>query len=226
MGRKARRTAKAQAKAAAKRVKSDRWRKDWQDSEAICNFTAGCWTGQEFSAPSATNNLGGICGHCIVAAGERIWCLGGWREEREDREARAPSRSRRMSVWELRLESKSWMDVTPDGDGDGFPCWRWGHSSCLVPGRSRPSRSQTKLWLAGGFNSHCNLNDVWRFCPKEGTFSTVASEVCNLPYHAAYHSLVFDDVAQQLFLFGGQCCVGGPYRFFDCGLFCTETTVA
>ena len=123
-----------------------------------------------------------------------------------------------MSVLELQLESKTWTNRSKLLPEDSVPCCRWGHASCLIPSRPVPDGPRPVeqfVWLAGGFNSHCNLNDVWRFCPTDGRFARVASEVSSLPYRAAYHSMVCDDVAKRLLAFGGQCCVGGPYQFFD-----------
>ena len=207
--RRARPKAKAEAKAAAgRKARKQKRKQPGKDAEALCSFAAGEWTGTEFSSPSdSAGGLECIVGHSIVAAGDRIWCLGGWR-------GRVPV-SQKMSVLELRLESKSWVDATPCDDVLSSPCWRWGHSSCLVSSRHPAKPAKHYVWVAGGFNSFCNLNEVWRFSPAEGRFSRVPSEFRHLPYRAGYHSLVFDDVAKQLLLFGGQCCVGGPYKFFD-----------
>ena len=200
----------SKTKHVAKKTKRPRRKRHRQDAETLCHFTAGSWTAVGFSSPESATGIEGIFGHSIVAAGDRIWCVGGWRET-------IPP-SRKMSVLELQLDTQSWIDVTPCGDFFATPCWRWGHSSCLVTCRLPGEPVLHYLWIAGGFNNHSNLDDVWRFCPRDGEFSKVPSQARSLPYHAAYHSLVCDNVAQQLFLFGGQCCVGGPYQFFDCVL--------
>ena len=47
---------------------------------------------------------------------------------------------------------------------------------------------------------------------QDGSFN----EVCDdLVVFGAYHSVVFDHTTGRLTLFGGQCCVNGPYEYYN-----------
>ena len=60
-----------------------------------------------------------------------------------------------------------------------------------------------------------NHLDSWHFCPLKGRFFVPASGLKHVPLPGAYHSLAYCDVTDHVYLFGGQCCVGGPYHYFD-----------
>ena len=67
--------------------------------------------------------------------------------------------------------------------------------------------------LCGGFSKNCNFNEVWHFCPSSGTFAEPPIALQQLPIRGAYHSLVHDAFSDEVYLFGGQRCVGGPYIY-------------
>ena len=47
---------------------------------------------------------------------------------------------------------------------------------------------------------------------QDGSFT----ELCDdLPVFGAYHSAVFDHSTSRVTLFGGQCCVNGPYEYYN-----------
>lgn len=123
----------------------------------------------------------------------------------------------KISVLMMDLRYRHWEDRTP-APGSYAPSWRWGHSSCFLPAKFpvRPRRKMRKVVLiCGGFDSEVNLLDSWHFCPTKGRFFIPASGLKHVPLPGAYHSLAYCDLTDHVYLFGGQCCVGGPYHYFD-----------
>lgn len=188
--------AKAKGKAAHQSV---------SDSKDYIHFRAFDWTPVESDSEC---QLGSINGHCLVAAGHRLWCLGG---------DRGTPTSTKISLLGMDLRKMTWEDHTPSA-GSYAPSWRWGHSNCLLPARFPPRRGRAKkevLLMCGGFDSKDNLQDAWHFCPNKGKFFIPNSGLQHVPMPGGYHSLAYDDCHDRVYLFGGQCCVGGPYSFFD-----------
>lgn len=72
-----------------------------------------------------------------------------------------------------------------------------------------------RILLCGGFDHQCNHNDVWLFDPSQSSFSRPSGGHKRVPVHGAYHSLVYDGPRHEALLFGGQCCIGGPYEFYN-----------
>lgn len=129
-------------------------------------------------------------------AGEELWCIGGYR----------PLERSRISLLVLHLGRKRWDDLTPTDDAKA-PCWRWGHAACVL------GKGAEKVMICGGFDRNCNHNDAWYFLPSARCFSEPPRDLQTLPFHGAYHSLVYEPFAEEAYLFGGQCCVAGPYVY-------------
>ncbi|CAK8999682.1 unnamed protein product [Durusdinium trenchii] len=145
-----------------------------------------------------------VFGHYIVATGDEIWCIGGFR----------PCERAKISLLKLKLHSKCWDDLTPP-DNAIAPAWRWGHSACVIGKQVVQKQVISSILLCGGFNKNCNHDDVWHFCPKEKVFTEPQASLQRLPFHGAYHSLAYDSFSEEAYIFGGQCCVGGPYVYSD-----------
>lgn len=47
---------------------------------------------------------------------------------------------------------------------------------------------------------------------QDGSFVDLCDD---LLIFGAYHSIVFDDATSCIVLFGGQCCVNGPYEYYN-----------
>ncbi len=167
------------------------------------SFEQPRWTKRDIEASEGLE-LGQIFGHQIVASGEVLWCIGGFR----------PVEQVKMSLLALDLSSLRWKDLTPPTNAVA-PTWRWGHSACVLGKQAgpRPSRSSDLVMLCGGFDRNCNHNDVWHFCPGSGAFSQPPDALQRLPFHGAYHSLVHDTFSEEVYLFGGQRCVSGHYIY-------------
>lgn len=175
------------------------------DSESYVHFRTADWSSLDTEV-----KVEKITGHCLVASGHRIWCIGGDREV----EGKSPAK---ISLLMMDLRYRRWEDHTPPA-ASYAPSWRWGHSSCMLPTKFpvRPQHKQRKVMLmCGGFDREMNHLDSWHFCPLKGRFFPPASGLKHVPLPGAYHSLAYCDVTDHVYLFGGQCCVGGPYHYFD-----------
>ena len=86
-----------------------------------------------------------ITGHCLVASGHRIWCIGG------DREVEGKSPPAKISLLMMDLRYRRWEDHTPPA-ASYAPSWRWGHSSCMLPAKFpvRPQHKHRKVMLMLG----------------------------------------------------------------------------
>lgn len=143
-----------------------------------------------------------IFGHQIVASANVLWCIGGYR----------PVEQVKISLIALDLHSLQWDDLTP-GEDSVAPTWRWGHSACVLEKHALKRPTDFRVMLCGGFSKNCNFNEVWHFCPSSGTFAEPPIALQQLPIRGAYHSLVHDAFSDEVYLFGGQRCVGGPYIY-------------
>eukprot|EP00434_Breviolum_minutum_P028872 symbB.v1.2.025536.t1/scaffold2483.1/size114807/10 len=167
------------------------------------SFEQPRWTKRDIEASEGLE-LGQIFGHQIVASGDVLWCIGGFR----------PVEQVKISLLALDLSSLRWKDLTPPTNAVA-PTWRWGHSACVLGKQAgpRPSRVYDLVMLCGGFDRNCNHNEVWHFCPDSGAFSQPPDALQRLPFHGAYHSLVHDTFSEEVYLFGGQRCVSGHYIY-------------
>ena len=167
------------------------------------SFEQPRWTKRDIEASEGLE-LGQIFGHQIVASGDVLWCIGGFR----------PVEQVKISLLALDLSSLRWKDLTPPTNAVA-PTWRWGHSACVLGKQAgpRPSRVSDLVMLCGGFDRNCNHNEVWHFCPDSGAFSQPPDALQRLPFHGAYHSLVHDTFSEEVYLFGGQRCVSGHYIY-------------
>ena len=165
------------------------------------SFQQPRWTKQDLERG---DEVGQIFGHYIVATGDEIWCIGGFR----------PCERPKISLLLLDMHSKCWNDLTPLDDAVA-PSWRWGHSACIIGKQVHKQVVISSIMLCGGFNKNCNHDDVWYFDPKAKAFAEPPASLQRLPLHGAYHSLVYDSFSEEAYIFGGQCCVGGPYVYSD-----------
>jgi len=91
---------------------------------------------------------------------------------------------------------------------------RWNHSATFYP----PSQ---KVFIFGGFDSECNYNSVTAFSFETNTFESVKA-YGEIPKHRAGHSACL--VGDNIFVFGGFQCHGGPYEYYnDCFSFNCKT---
>mmetsp|Transcript_53473 Transcript_53473/g.124554 ORF Transcript_53473/g.124554 Transcript_53473/m.124554 type:complete len:460 (+) Transcript_53473:30-1409(+) len=192
------------------------------DEEGFTDFQVDDWRCLPASADSSANEkIKGVKGHCIVSHGARLWCIGGsWGREKEPDEAEA---SVPISLWCLDLHTRCWTDKTPRTTQHA-PSYRWGQSSVLLPSNFplRPGKKVNHvLLMCGGFDTETNMNDVWFFCPASGKFCRPKKRLLwELPISGAYHALAYDQITDEAYLFGGQCCIHGFYAYFDTLLSC------
>lgn len=132
-----------------------------------------------------------VYGHSASVVRNTVWVLGGKNQA-----------GKRISVHCFCPKTLTWSDRTPK-DRQSAPCARWGHSVC---------QADDSLLVIGGFDSKHNLRDAWCLDTEDGSFT----ELCDdLPVFGAYHSAVFDHSTSRVTLFGGQCCVNGPYEYYN-----------
>ena len=109
------------------------------DSESYVHFRTADWSSLDTEV-----KVEKITGHCLVASGHRIWCIGGDREV----EGKSPAK---ISLLMMDLRYRRWEDHTPPA-ASYAPSWRWGHSSCMLPTKFpvRPQHKQRKVMLMPG----------------------------------------------------------------------------
>ncbi|CAK9117868.1 unnamed protein product [Durusdinium trenchii] len=133
-----------------------------------------------------------VYGHSASVVGDTVWVLGGKNQS-----------GKRISVHCFCPKTLTWSNRSP-ADSSYAPCARWGHSVCEVPG--------ALLLVVGGFDQKHNLRDTWGLDTEDGSFVDLCDD---LLIFGAYHSIVFDDATSCIVLFGGQCCVNGPYEYYN-----------
>ena len=113
------------------------------DSESYVHFRTADWSSLDVSQELKVEK---ITGHCLVAAGHRIWCIGGDREVEGRSELPA-----KISLLMMDLRYRRWEDHTPPA-ASYAPSWRWGHSSCMLPAKFpvRPQHKDRKVMLMLG----------------------------------------------------------------------------
>eukprot|EP00747_Dinoflagellata_sp_TGD_P219909 gnl/TRDRNA2_/TRDRNA2_91936_c0_seq1.p1 gnl/TRDRNA2_/TRDRNA2_91936_c0~~gnl/TRDRNA2_/TRDRNA2_91936_c0_seq1.p1 ORF type:complete len:423 (+),score=39.85 gnl/TRDRNA2_/TRDRNA2_91936_c0_seq1:2-1270(+) len=181
--------------------------------QTICHLQ---WASRSSEGEPHGADDGEVYGHAAVVVGRTVWVLGGIQGGRTA-----------IATHAFDLDTRIWTDCTPRGAevANGHaPCRRWGQSVCLIAGdasadeacSSNISPTQlSSILLCGGFDSQCNHGDAWLLDPGTVTFHQPCRRRRRLPVHGAYHSLVFDIERQEALLFGGQCCRGGPYEFYN-----------
>lgn len=160
-------------------------------SEPACLDRAGCGARYWWTKPDTFQDRD-VYGHSATVVAGRVWVLGGKNQP-----------GKRIAVHTFDPVALVWSDHSP-ADRSVAPTKRWGHSVCEAPGRM--------LLVVGGFDSKHNLRDTWAYSTEDGTFA----ELCDdLQVFGAYHSLAFEQKSSRAVLFGGQCCVNGPYEYFQ-----------
>lgn len=141
-----------------------------------------------------------IYGHSAHLVGSRLWVLGG-----------VHSSNRRCAVFSYDGQTGEWRDCTHEAQPDRRgPCCRWGHASCLLP----EDGAGQQIFFLGGFDSECNHHDVHVFDARHGLWNTnFRPDRKGVDTYGAYHAAAAVNEAQVL-VFGGMCCVGGPYKFY------------
>jgi len=82
---------------------------------------------------------------------------------------------------------------------------RWGHTAAQI--------NSFQMILVGGWDSKSQFSDMWRFDMHTEQIAQVVTSAEG-PSCRAGHSVSFLQKRNQLLLFGGSCCVGGPYEFY------------
>jgi hypothetical protein len=135
-------------------------------------------------------------GHTAVAAGDIIYFMGG-------KSFSANRFQTLMDVWAFNTSDQTWKHITVREGKEG-PRHRWGHTATLV--------DATRIFVFGGFNHEYNMNDCWLFHAD-----TCQWEECKgagkVPAFRAYHSSMA--YKNHVIIFGGACCVGGPYHHYN-----------
>jgi len=100
----------------------------------------------------------------------------------------------------LDFESNQWTRVLPTSE-------RWGHSASIVS-----EFDPLLVWLFGGWDSKSQYNDLQLYNIKDNSL-TPRQTRGDIPSHRSEHSAVV--VGKTILIFGGSCCTGGPYTFFN-----------
>lgn len=148
-------------------------------------------------------------GHTLTLVGRRLFMLGG----------KVPYRPGALDVQIFDLDTRVWSSHTADHEavaGGDAPTHRWGHSACLM--------GSSDLVIFGGFDHECNMNDLWALDVHSLVWRSLSPKG-TAPQYRAYHSalaapLPADDgdasqASWKMIIFGGACCVGGPYRYYQ-----------
>jgi len=83
---------------------------------------------------------------------------------------------------------------------------RWGHSACVVENHY--------VFFMGGWDSNSQYFDVYLFDTRNMSLESVMLSG-QVPSPRAGHSCVLSEALQSLYVFGGSCCKGGPYEFYN-----------
>jgi len=108
----------------------------------------------------------------------------------------------------LSLNSDS-MEIENEGD-DGIPFLtkpRWSHAACVIP-----SISNSTIYLFCGWDGSCQYSDVHKFKLSSKKIIPVSTTGKGPSYRGGLSATPYE---KSVIIFGGACCKGGPYEYYN-----------
>jgi N-acetylneuraminic acid mutarotase len=93
---------------------------------------------------------------------------------------------------------------------------RWAHAACVIP-----SISTSHIYLFGGWDGNCQYSDVYKFRLSKRDIVSVKTSGNGFSFRGGLSATAYQNSA---IIFGGACCKGGPYEYYnDVYIFNAET---